>query len=104
MPREINLLNHISSDDLSQVAMTATIDAAGNLGPVDGLWEKLGAARELAGRGLLRFVLVAANQDDPAGALKPVRSVGDPLTVLKARTLKDAIERLDQHLGPWGAG
>jgi hypothetical protein len=68
--------------ELAQVTITATIDPAGRLGAVGGLWPKLlVAATEAATLGLLRVVVIAEEQADVASELlapdaSPLRECG----------------------------
>ena len=78
--------------DLAQVRYTATIDGAGNLGAVAGLWDKtLAAAHQAAELGLLRRVVVSDQQADvPPELLRPNAT---PLRVIRAATLAQAVEK-----------
>jgi len=77
--------------DLSSVAITATIDAEGRLGPVASLWPKLlVAARAAADLGLLRLVIVAAEQPDVPKELLEASAM--PLRVVQADSLWAAVE------------
>ena len=85
--------------DLAQVAVTATIDEAGNLGAVAGLWEKLqAAALQAANLSLLRRVVVADQQAGvPPELLRP-NAV--PLRVIRAATLAQAVGEIYEEHGP----
>lgn len=85
--------------ELGQVAVTATIDSTGRLGAVGGLWSKLlAASKEAAQMGLLRLVVVAADQADIAPEL--LDPAATPLRVLKAVTLQEVIQQLYEEYGP----
>lgn len=96
------LVEQLDALDLAQVAVSATIDARGNLGPVGGLWPKLlAAARQAADLGVLRMVVVSDVQGDvPADLLKPDAA---PLRVLKAATLAEVVACLYEEHGPRAA-
>jgi HEAT repeat protein len=81
--------------DVEGVAITATIDPDGKLGRIGGLWEKLGKQTiDLAHRGLLHTVVVAADQDDVPEAY--LREDAEPLRVIQAATVEEAVEKLEQ--------
>lgn len=85
--------------EFAQVAVTATIDPAGRLGAVGGLWPKLlAASKEAAQVGLLRVIVVAANQADITPELLTTEAT--PLRVLQAATLQEAISKLYEEHGP----
>jgi hypothetical protein len=68
---------------LASVTVTAAIDASGHLHPVGGLWPKLlVAAKEAAIVGLLRTIVVAAEQADIPSELE--QETASPLRVLRA--------------------
>jgi HEAT repeat protein len=85
--------------ELAQVAVTATVDPAGQLGAVGGIWPKLLAASKEAGQlGLLRLVVVAADQTDvPSELLVPEAF---PLRILQTATLEEAVHKLYEEHGP----
>ena len=84
--------------ELAQVTITATIDPAGRLGAVGGLWPKLlVAATEAATLGLLRVVVVAEEQSDVAAEL--LAPDASPLRVVKAATLQEAVQQLYEEHG-----
>ncbi len=84
---------------LAAVTITAAIDASGHLSPVGGVWTKLlAAAKETATVGLLRTIVVAAEQADIPAELE--HETASPLRVLRAATLHDAINRLYEEHGP----
>jgi hypothetical protein len=57
---ETRWIEWLQALELAQVAITASIDPAGQLGPIGGLWPKLlAAAQDAAMLGLLRIVVVA---------------------------------------------
>ena len=93
------LLKHLRALDLAQVVITATVDGAGNLGSIQGLWPKLhAAAQQASSLGLLRIMVVSAGQDDvPDDLLRPDAT---PLRVIKAATIDEAVERLYLSHGP----
>ncbi|HXG21627.1 MAG TPA: HEAT repeat domain-containing protein [Methylomirabilota bacterium] len=85
--------------DLTQVAVTAVIDATGRLGSVAGLWSKLlAAAREAATLGLLRLVVVAADQPDVPAELEHASAF--PLRIIRASTLQEVVAKLYEEHGP----
>jgi HEAT repeat protein len=85
--------------DLTQVAVTAMIDSTGRLGAVKGLWSKLlAAAREAATLGLLRIVVVAADQPDVPPELE--HTSASPLRILRASTLQEIVTKLYEEHGP----
>src|SRR2546422_4765689 len=85
--------------ELSQVTITATIDPAGRLGSVGGLWPKLlAASKDAATLGLLRVVVVAEEQSDVAPEL--LTPDASPLRVLKATTLQEVVQKLYEEHGP----
>lgn len=85
--------------DFAQVAITAAIDPAGRLHAVGGLWPKLlAASKEAAQLGLLRFIVVAADQADITPELLAPEAA--PLRVLRAATLHDAIQQIYEQHGP----
>ena len=92
----LSLVDLLKTLDLHGVGVTAVIEPGGALRPVSGLWEKLGAqTMEYAQRGLLQVVVVAADQTDvPA---EYVRNDTEPLRVLKASTLADAVRQLTTY-------
>lgn len=91
--------DHLRALDLAQVGITATVDAAGRLGPVGGLWAKiLAAARDAATLGLLRVVVVAGAQPDVPAEL--LREAAFPLRAVRAATLPEAVARLYEEHGP----
>ncbi len=84
--------------DLSQVAITAAITPAGRLQPIAGLWAKLlAAANAAATTGLVRTVLVAADQPDVPVELEQESS---PLRLVRAATLQEALDKLYEEHGP----
>ncbi|MGE0679718.1 MAG: NACHT domain-containing NTPase [Candidatus Binatia bacterium] len=85
--------------ELAQVAVTATVDPAGRLGAVGGIWPKLLAASKEAGQlGLLRIVVVAAEQTDvPSELLAPEAF---PIRILQTATLEEAVHTLYEEHGP----
>lgn len=85
--------------DLELVAVTAALAADGALRPIGGVWKKLGEhTMDLARRGLLHAVVVAAEQDDVPPAY--LREEATPLRVLKAATITDALQQIHTHLFP----
>jgi HEAT repeat protein len=93
------LVEWLQALEVAQVTVTATIDPSGRLGSVGGLWPKLLAAtREAAQLGLLRVVVVSAEQSDVAAEL--LAPDASPLRVVKAATLQEAIEKLYEEHGP----
>ena len=85
--------------DLTQVTVTAMVEPSGRLGSVKGLWPKLlAAANEAATLGLVRTVVIAADQPDVPPELELVTT--SPLRVLRAATLHDAIVKLYEEHGP----
>jgi HEAT repeat protein len=85
--------------DLTQVAVTAMIDPTGRLGSVKGLWSKLlAAAGEAATLGLVRTVIVAADQPNVPPELE--HASASPLRIIRARTLHEIIARLYEEHGP----
>lgn len=92
------LLDLLKILDLQGVGVTASIEPDGTLQPVGSLWEKLGSqAMDCAQRGLLQVVVVAADQTDvPA---EYVHADAEPLRVLKAANLADAVRQLISHTG-----
>jgi hypothetical protein len=96
------ILECLHSLDLSQIALTATIDREGRLGPVGGLWPKLSVATDEAARmGLLQVVGIAADQDDVPEPLKNPDAA--PLRVIQGRTIEDLLEGLYEEHGPRAA-
>lgn len=84
--------------DFSQVAITAAIAPTGRLAPIKGLWEKLlAAASTAATTGLVRTVLVAADQPDVPVELEHESS---PLRLVRAATLQEALDKLYEEHGP----
>ncbi|MBI3249871.1 MAG: HEAT repeat domain-containing protein [Deltaproteobacteria bacterium] len=84
--------------DLSQVAITAAIAPTGRLEPIKGLWAKLlAAASAAATTGLVRTVLVAADQPDVPVELEHESS---PLRLIRAATLREALDKLYEEHGP----
>lgn len=85
--------------EIASISGTAAIAADGALRKVGGLWQKLGAATiDLARRGLLRTVVVAAEQDDV-----PPEYLSDDaelLQVLRAQTVQDALRQLQDQFQP----
>lgn len=96
---ENRLTEWLHTLELAQVAVTATVDSAGRLGAVGGIWPKLLAASKEAGQlGLLRIVVVAAEQTDvPAELLTPNAS---PIRILQTATLEEAAHKLYEEHGP----
>jgi HEAT repeat protein len=92
----LSLVDLLKTLDLHGVGVTATIEPDGTLRPVSGLWEKLGAQTiDCVQRGLLQVVVVAADQTDvPAEYL---REDAEPLWVLKAGSVADAVHLLTTH-------
>ena len=94
----------LSADDLQiletvGIGATAEIKADGTLRPVGGLWEKLGAQTvDLAQRGLLHVVIVAAAQDDVPEEY--LHAEATPLRVLKATNVVDAVQQLGEQASP----
>src|SRR2546422_4454381 len=79
--------------DTERVAISAGIDPAGRLHAIEGFWPKFQSALEEQARaGLLHLVVVAEGQNDVDARL--LRLDADPLRVIKAVSLEDAIERL----------
>jgi HEAT repeat protein len=79
--------------ELEGVACTAALDRQGDLHLIAGLWEKLGKqAMELADRRLLHTVVVFTGQNDVP--LEYLKEDADPLRVIKAGTLADAVTNL----------
>src|SRR4051812_27101050 len=88
--------------DLAVVAVTATLDAAGTLGPVGGLRAKVLAAAEAGAKlGALRVGVVGADQPDVPAALECEDAA--PLRIIRARDLGQAVERLYEDHGPRAA-
>ena len=93
------LVEWLQALELAQATITATIAPTGRLGPVGGLWPKLlAAAKESASLGLLRVVVVAAEQPEVAQELLAPDSF--PLRVVKAATLQEAAQKLYEEHGP----
>lgn len=92
MNREL-IIERLRGLELDRIAISATIEPSGALGPVGGLWPKLLAAAEESSKlGLLRVVVVAEGQTDvPSALLEPNAS---PLRVVTAATIEEAIEKL----------
>src|SRR5919197_999296 len=85
--------------ELAQVTLTATITPSGRLGSVGGLWPKLlAAAKEAATLGLLRIVVVSDEQPDVAPEL--LKPEAAPLRVMRAATLREAVQKLYEEHGP----
>jgi len=85
--------------DLTQVTITAMVEPTGRLGSVKGLWAKLlAAAHEAATIGLVRTVVVAADQSDVPHELEHVTA--SPLRIVRAATLQDAVTTLHEEHGP----
>ena len=87
-------LDDLSALKLEGVAISAEVHAdEDTLKPVSGMWQKLGEETlELARRGLLRLVVVAAEQDDVPEEY--LHADATPLRVIKARTITEAIRYL----------
>jgi HEAT repeat protein len=85
--------------EMASIGGTAAVDADGALHKVGGLWQKLGEHTiDMARRGLLRTVVVAAEQDDV-----PPEYLSDDaelLQVLQARTVQDAARQLQEQFHP----
>ena len=94
----------VSLDDLQMfepygVGVTAELQADGVLSPVGGLWRKLGAETiDLARRGLLRVVVVADTQNDVPSEY--LQEEAEPLRVIKAKTVADAVRQLNAQTLP----
>src|SRR5262245_22166919 len=81
------------------IGLTAAVDAEGNLHAVGGLWEKFGPETiDLARRGQLRLIVVAAEQDDTD--LAPLYQVPDLLHVIKATDVADAVRQVREQALP----
>lgn len=81
------------------VGVTAEVSENGDLSPVGGLWAKLGKQTiDLARRGLLHVVVVAENQADVPDDY--IDRDDQPLCVIKARTVADAIHQLNAQTLP----
>ncbi len=100
MPTDDALLaEQLQALAVAQVTVTAAIDAAGRLSPVGGLWPKLlAAAQEAATVGLLRAIVVSAEQPDIPSELEHENAA--PLRLLRAATLSEAIQTLYEEHGP----
>ncbi|MGE0825536.1 MAG: HEAT repeat domain-containing protein [Candidatus Binatia bacterium] len=93
-----SLVDLLKTLDLHGVGVTATIEPDGTLRPVGGLWEKLGAqTMDYVQRGLLQIVVVAADQTDVP--TEYLREDAEPLRVLKASTVADAVHQLTTQTG-----
>ncbi len=85
--------------ELDGVGLTAAVDTAGNLSRIGGLWEKLGEQTiDLARRGLLHTVVVAAEQNNVPESY--LYEIAEPLRVLKAKTVDDALKQLHDNSLP----
>jgi HEAT repeat protein len=86
------LADMLRSLDLEEVAISATLDAAGNLGSVGGLADKIEAAVERQQRrGLLHGVMMAQTQ---------VVTTKTALTILQATSFAEALARLSDESLP----
>ena len=85
--------------DLTQIAITAMVEPTGRLGSIKGLWSKLlAAAGEAATLGLVRTVVVAADQPDVPLELE--LATASPLRIIRAANLQDVIIKLYEEHGP----
>jgi len=85
--------------DLTQVAITAMVEPTGLLGPIKGLWPKLlAAAGEAATLGLVRTVVIAADQPDVPSELE--LATASPLRIIRAATLQEVVSKLHEEHGP----
>ena len=84
----LGILDWLTPEDLTggvEVAVTGSIDAAGNVGAIGGIRQKVTAVRE---QGIPVFLVPAANHDDA------LSKAGDGLQIIPVSTLSDAISAL----------
>ncbi len=94
-----DLAERLRALDLTQVAISAAIDANGQLGQVGDLWAKLQAAAEAQARlRLLHTIIVAERQKDVPPPLEAPDAW--PLRICQAATLKEAIDLLAREALP----
>lgn len=85
--------------DPTRISISATIDAKGRLGPIKGLWSKMGALTEAARLGLVEVLVVSTQQPCVPEAM--LGEDAKPLRVLRADTLYTAVKKLHDEYGPW---
>lgn len=85
--------------EMASIGGTASVESDGTLHKVGGLWQKLGEHTiDLARRGLLRTVVVAAEQDDVPPEY--LHDDAELLQVLQVRTVQEAVRRLQEQFQP----
>jgi Lon-like protease len=88
----LTLLDQLTPGDLTgglDVAVTGTLDLAGNVGPIGGLEHKAVAARRA---GVDLFIVPAASRDEDLEAAR--RRVGDRVQIVPVWTLDEALEAM----------